>query len=81
MLSNRSIAVLFILSLVFTGLNVGGTEVSTYAERLGWPAGTKVVILHVYDAHRETRELSLDPIAGKLAMPGLDQGLYMGNVG
>jgi hypothetical protein len=65
MLSNRSIAVLFILSVVFTGLNVAGAEVSTYAQRLGWPVGTKVVILHDYDAHRGMEELSLGPHCGQ----------------
>ena len=39
--------VLLIMSTVFGATN---TETPTYAERLGWPAGTKVIIFHVDDA-------------------------------
>ncbi len=39
-----------ILSAMSTGLTMGKTSEITCAERLGWPAGTKVVIFHVDDA-------------------------------
>lgn len=42
--------VFWILSAMSTGLGTGQTSEATYAERLGWPAGTKVVIFHVDDA-------------------------------
>jgi hypothetical protein len=36
--------------LIGMGLSCIGVEAQTYAERLGWPAGTRVLILHVDDA-------------------------------
>ncbi|MFH1883006.1 MAG: ChbG/HpnK family deacetylase [Planctomycetota bacterium] len=39
-----------LLSMILTRLAVTQTEEITYAERLGWPSGTKVVIFHVDDA-------------------------------
>jgi chitin disaccharide deacetylase len=41
-----------IMSVILTGATSSLAETSTYAERLGWPAGTKAVILHVDDAGR-----------------------------
>ena len=39
-----------VFALVLGGSTVMGAEERTYAERLGWPAGTKAVIFHVDDA-------------------------------
>jgi hypothetical protein len=36
--------------VVSVGLAAGSSEQATYAERLGWPRGTRVVIFHVDDA-------------------------------
>jgi predicted glycoside hydrolase/deacetylase ChbG (UPF0249 family) len=36
--------------VILTGTTIRGAEAPTYAERLGWPAGTKAVIFHVDDA-------------------------------
>jgi len=41
---------LFCLCLVTTILSIAQAPDTTYAERLGFPKGTKVVILHVDDA-------------------------------
>ncbi len=38
-----------LLSMILTRLAVTQAEEITYAERLGWPSGTKVVIFHVDD--------------------------------
>ncbi len=38
-----------LLSLILTSLAVTQAQEVTYAERLGWPSGTKVVIFHVDD--------------------------------
>jgi len=40
----------FVSALLVGGSMVMGAEERTYAERLGWPAGTKAVIFHVDDA-------------------------------
>jgi len=40
----------FLLTLLVAGSTVLGADERTYAERLGWPAGTKAVIFHVDDA-------------------------------
>ena len=42
--------VLLTLSAAFAGTAVARAQSPTYAERLGWPAGTKAVIFHVDDA-------------------------------
>ena len=39
-----------IVCAISTGATVPGAQEVTYAERLGWPRGTKVVIFHVDDA-------------------------------
>ncbi len=50
MLSNRSVTTILLLSMIFTRSAVTQDEAATYAERLGWPDGTKAVIVHVDDA-------------------------------
>lgn len=47
---NRIVIAALALFTMFAGLNAADTETPTYAERLGWPTGTKVVIFHVDDA-------------------------------
>ena len=49
MFSNRFIKIVFFLSVVVMGLDIAKSQEITYAERLGWPSGTKVVIFHVDD--------------------------------
>lgn len=53
---------------VSAGHAVGSSEQATYAERLGWPRGAKVVIFHVDDAG-----MSYDSNVG--AMRALEQGV------
>jgi len=50
MLLSRSVAAIILSTLVSAGSIVAGAETATYAERLGWPKGTKAVIFHVDDA-------------------------------
>jgi len=50
MATSRAIWVVLAASVVSTGRGVGGSEPLTYAERLGWPRGARVVIFHVDDA-------------------------------
>jgi len=47
---NRFVIVVLVLFIMASGISATNTETPTYAERLGWPAGTKVVIFHVDDA-------------------------------
>jgi len=47
---NRLTAVTLVLFMMSAISSAADTETPTYAERLGWPAGTKVVIFHVDDA-------------------------------
>lgn len=47
---NRLAAAMFVLFMMSIMSSAANTEAPTYAERLGWPAGTKVVIFHVDDA-------------------------------
>ena len=70
----------FISALLGGGSTVRGAEERTYAERLGWPAGTKAVIFHVDDAGMshdsnmltsEWKRYRWGPVAGKPAVPGL----------
>ena len=49
MLLNRSIKAVMLLGMIFVGSTNSNGQVPTYAERLGWPAGTKAVIFHVDD--------------------------------
>jgi len=49
MLSNQSFRTVLLLSVFFMRLDVTSAQEVTYAERLGWPSGTKVVIFHVDD--------------------------------
>jgi chitin disaccharide deacetylase len=41
-----------ILPMILASAALGMTQTATYAERLGWPAGTKSVIFHMDDAGR-----------------------------
>jgi predicted glycoside hydrolase/deacetylase ChbG (UPF0249 family) len=47
---NRIVTSILVLSVMSTVSNAADTEAPTYAERLGWPAGTKAIIFHVDDA-------------------------------
>ncbi len=47
---NGSVCAMLAVCAVSTGLAAGSSEPATYAERLGWPRGTRVVIFHVDDA-------------------------------
>ena len=38
------------IALMLTGMNAFSDEMQTYAERLGWPKGSKVIIFHCDDA-------------------------------
>jgi len=50
MLVNRSFRILLLIFMTFTGFTAKDANAQTYAERLGWPEGTKAVIFHVDDA-------------------------------
>ena len=50
MLFDRFLKTILLASMILTGPTIKGAEAPTYAERLGWPAGTKAVIFHVDDA-------------------------------
>lgn len=50
MLSNRSVIVILLLSTIVAGSADTHAGDKTYAERLGWPQGSRVVIFHVDDA-------------------------------
>lgn len=49
MKNRASLFLLFILAL-FTSVKIMAQPVQTYAEKLGWPKGAKVIIFHVDDA-------------------------------
>ncbi len=49
MLLNRCVKAIMLLSMILARSTTSGAEAPTYAERLGWPAGTKAVIFHVDD--------------------------------
>ena len=50
MLLNRCVKAIVLASMISAGATMSWGQEPTYAERLGWPAGTKVVIFHVDDA-------------------------------
>jgi len=50
MLSSFTVCVMFGLSMISAGATNGPQPETTYAQRLGWPQGAKVVIFHVDDA-------------------------------
>jgi len=50
MLLNRCVKVVLLVSMILGGSIDSSGQERTYAERLGWPAGTKAVIFHVDDA-------------------------------
>lgn len=49
---NLFFTIVIFMTVIFSGATSSLAEQSTYAERLGWPAGTKAVILHIDDAGR-----------------------------
>ena len=49
MLLNQPVKITLLLAMVLTGPATAPGQESTFAERLGWPVGTKVVIFHVDD--------------------------------
>ncbi|MBN1806363.1 MAG: polysaccharide deacetylase family protein [Sedimentisphaerales bacterium] len=49
MLPNRYFITVLLLSMIVMRLDFASAQEVTYAERLGWPSGTKVVIFHVDD--------------------------------
>jgi predicted glycoside hydrolase/deacetylase ChbG (UPF0249 family) len=49
MLLNQPVRTGLLLSMILTRLAITHAEEVTYAERLGWPSGTKAVIFHVDD--------------------------------
>lgn len=49
MFLNKSFRTVLLLSAIFMRLDVTIAQEVTYAERLGWPSGTKLVIFHVDD--------------------------------
>jgi predicted glycoside hydrolase/deacetylase ChbG (UPF0249 family) len=50
MLMNSRVKMILLLSVTFTDCAMIHAKEVTYAERLGWPSGTKAVIFHVDDA-------------------------------
>ncbi len=50
MLLNRAVRTIVLVSMILTEPTISRGQSPTYAERLGWPAGTKAVIFHVDDA-------------------------------
>jgi len=50
MLLNRFFRILLVIFMIFSGFTAKDAGAQTFAERLGWPEGTKAVIFHVDDA-------------------------------
>ncbi|MHC4325300.1 MAG: polysaccharide deacetylase family protein [Planctomycetota bacterium] len=50
MLLNRIFRAFFVVFMISAGITVEDVQGQTFAERLGWPEGTKAVIFHVDDA-------------------------------
>ena len=50
MLANRFFRILLLIFMTFSGFTAKDAGAQTFAERLGWPEGTKAVIFHVDDA-------------------------------
>ena len=50
MLLNRFFRILLVIFMTFNGFTAKDASAQTFAERLGWPEGTKAVIFHVDDA-------------------------------
>jgi predicted glycoside hydrolase/deacetylase ChbG (UPF0249 family) len=50
MRSSRFFRILFVISMILAGIASNDAGAQSYAERLGWPEGTKAVIFHVDDA-------------------------------
>jgi predicted glycoside hydrolase/deacetylase ChbG (UPF0249 family) len=50
MISKCSVGIIVAAPVVLAVANIACAQKATYAERLGWPAGTKVLIFHVDDA-------------------------------
>ena len=68
MSASQSVWAALALCTISAGNVTGGQEQATYAERLGWPRGTRVVIFHVDDAG-----MSYDSNMG--AIRALEQGV------
>jgi predicted glycoside hydrolase/deacetylase ChbG (UPF0249 family) len=45
----RSVAIITVLFLLFFGIKTVSAQETTYAEKLGYPKGSKVIILHIDD--------------------------------
>jgi predicted glycoside hydrolase/deacetylase ChbG (UPF0249 family) len=50
MLLKSFFRILLVISMILAGIAANDAGAQTYAERLGWPEGTKAVIFHVDDA-------------------------------
>jgi hypothetical protein len=50
MAGNGSFCAVLAICVTLAGYAAGGSEQPTYAERLGWPRGSRVVIFHIDDA-------------------------------
>jgi predicted glycoside hydrolase/deacetylase ChbG (UPF0249 family) len=50
MAAGHCVWTVLVVGAVLAGRVEGGSQAVTYAERLGWPSGTRVVIFHVDDA-------------------------------
>ncbi|MFC1604634.1 polysaccharide deacetylase family protein [Planctomycetota bacterium] len=50
MLLNRYFRIVLVIFMTFTGFTAKDAGAQTFAERLGWPEGTRAVIFHVDDA-------------------------------
>ena len=66
--ASHSVCAMLAVCVASTGYAAGGAEQATYAERLGWPRGARVVIFHVDDAG-----MSYDSNLG--AIRALEQGV------
>jgi len=49
---NWFFSTVLVMSVILAGATSSFSQTSTYAERLGWPAGTKAIILHIDDGGR-----------------------------
>src|SRR4030043_332954 len=50
MVANRYFRIFLVISMISAGFTTKDATAQTFAERLGWPEGTKAVIFHVDDA-------------------------------
>ena len=68
MLLNCFVKTMILLSMVLAGSISAGTPETTYAERLGWPVGKKVVMFHIDD-------VGMSHNSNMGAMQALEQGV------